>query len=116
MSIALSAFLIITPLNAQPFDLPPKEVTNTIPNATLLGTHRLEVFFIDVYDAALWALKKPWSFDQKFALSLRYLSKFSKSDIVDSSLEEMARHKSLGPLEVSYRASLEQIFVDVSAG
>ncbi len=87
-----------------------------IPNGILLGNHRLEVFFIDVYDASLWAEKKPWSFDQKFALSLRYLSNFSKSDIVDTSLEEMARHQPIGPLEASYRASLEQIFVDVNAG
>lgn len=116
LSAALSAFLIISTLNAQSFDSPPKEVVQTIPNGILLGTHRLEVLFFDVYDAALWAEKKPWSFDQKFALSLRYLSDISKSDIVDTSIEEMARHKPLGALEPSYRAMLETIFVNVSAG
>lgn len=116
LSAALSAFLVITPLNAQSLNFPPKEVTLTIPNAILLGSTKLEVLFIDVYDASLWAEKKPWSFDQKFALSLHYLSSFSKSDIVDTSLEEMARHKPLDPLANSYRVSLEKIFVDVSAG
>lgn len=87
-----------------------------IPGAHLQGQHRLQVFLFDIYDASLWTEKKGWNFSQKFALSLHYLRAVDKEDIIDTSLEEMARYANIEQDASLYRATLERIFVNVSEG
>lgn len=95
---------------------PPYEVSNFIKDPILSGKGELSVFLFYIYDAYLWVEKRPWSFDQKFALSITYKRNITKQELVDSSIDEMERYYNLGSKLSNYREVLGRIFPDVKPG
>ena len=89
-----------------------------IPNAVEIGTGDLFVFpFGVIYKATLWAEKKPWSFNQKFALSIRYNRNISKEDFLDTTIKEMRRYYKLSKAdETNYRTQLSRVYPSVKSG
>ncbi len=61
-----------------------------IPDARIVGRATLEKFFIDIFDATLFAPRGTWSEDQPFALTLTYHRNFDAADIVSKSTESIS--------------------------
>ena len=99
-------------LFAKDFDL-----ENYSLNKKLIGSGSLEFLFFRVYDASLFATKKPFSFEQTFSLEMSYKMDISGQQIADSSAEEIAKLGFDNPsvLEAWHQEMLE-IFVDVEEG
>ena len=117
-NISLTSCLLVAtipPLSAQDVK-PPLEVMSSMTNPILSGSANFSVFLFHIYDAALWVEKKPWSFNQKFSLSLYYKRDITKEEFVDNSISEMKRYDNLGPELSRYREKLTQIFPKVVSG
>lgn len=88
-----------------------------VPNAETVGQGRLRVFFLDVYDATLYAPNGHLNEDKPFAIELSYLRSISGKKIAERSAEEI-RNQGFGD-EVKLAAWYEQmrnIFPDVVEG
>ena len=71
---------------------PPKQVTQTIDGAKLMGYGTLRWFGLRVYDGQLWANSEPADFNYKRDpswLELKYARDFDGSDIAERSIDEM---------------------------
>ncbi|WP_334118667.1 chalcone isomerase family protein [Limnobacter sp.] len=71
---------------------PPKQVTQTIENAKLMGWGTLRWFGLRVYDGQLWSSAEPEGFNYKRDpswLELKYARSFDGSDIAERSIDEM---------------------------
>ncbi len=93
------ALLCLVLLGTAPFALansnlnaPPKQVTQTIENAKLMGYGTLRWFGLRVYDGQLWSNADPEGFNYKRDpswLELKYARDFEGSDIAERSIDEM---------------------------
>lgn len=98
------------------FPQPPYEIGRNFEKPLLLGQGNLSVFIFDIYDAELWVERKPWGFDQKFALSIQYNRSITQKEFVDSSLEELQRYYDITTQEAAYRQTLKAILPSVEEG
>lgn len=99
---------------------PPKQVTQTIDGAKLMGYGTLRWFGLRVYDGQLWANSEPADFNYKRDpswLELKYARDFDGSDIAERSIDEM---EAIGAgTEVQRQAwlnKLNSIFPNVKKG
>lgn len=108
---ALLALLQITPALAS------ERIASYIPDVKPVGTGRLSVFMIDVYDATLFAPAGKWQPGDPLALQLTYLREIKGSKIADRSVEEM---RALGIEDeiklAAWHAQMRRIFPDVDEG
>lgn len=94
----------------------PKEVAGTIKQETAYGEGKLQRLLFVAYKASLWTDAKSWSYNAPFALSITYNMGFTKDDLVDRTISEMAgQSESPTPAE-NYRAVLNKAFTDVKDG
>ncbi|MFO1326089.1 MAG: hypothetical protein U1F56_01935 [Rubrivivax sp.] len=116
--------LLLSPLllaagAARARQLPP-EVGIEWPQAQLVGQAPLRVWGLHVYDARLWAPRRPTADDwpqRAFALELVYARAFDGVRIADRSIEEMARQGTLAPDQAErWLARLRRDIPDVRAG
>lgn len=117
--LATAALLAMTGrLHAQP--AAPSEVKAELPDARLLGTDRLRVLFMHVYDARLWAGAQAPGTDWSavpLALELEYARSLDGKAIAERSLEEMRRQGDIGAADAKrWLGSMVQLFPDVKAG
>lgn len=66
-------------------------VKNHVPQAELVGKGKLSKFIWDVYDAELYASKGQFSWDDPFALRIKYLRDISKEQIADTTIQEIKK-------------------------
>lgn len=79
-----------------------------------VGTARLRVLFMNVYDATLYAPGGKYNADQPHALELQYLMNFTSDEIVDRSLEEMADAGALPEAKkAAWKKQLQRVIPDV---
>lgn len=94
----------------------PKEIAGTIKQETAYGEGKLQRLMFVAYKASLWTDATAWSYDAPFALSITYNMDFTKDDLIDRTISEMAgQSESPCPAE-SYRALLDKAFTDVKDG
>ncbi len=95
---------------------PPSELRELVDSPRPAGCSEYRVLFWDLYRAELWSDAEKLPGDQ-FALSLTYQTKFTQSELVESSIDEMVRIS--GRPESAFRearAELDQAFRDVVRG
>lgn len=92
-------------------------IHKTIPQAEPVGSGRMEVMFLDIYDATLYAPQGQWQADKPFALSLHYLRDIEGRKIADTSASEM---RNLGMTDeiklATWHSQMRDIFPDVDKG
>lgn len=90
-----------------------------IPGAALVGQGDFTWFGWRVYQARLWSLAVPVSWEQPFALELIYRRELSRDTLVQASLEEMRRlgGPSLDEARLAaWDGEMRKAFVDVQSG
>lgn len=95
------------------------EVKAELPEARILGTSRMRVFGLDLYDAKLFAsaLKRSDYAAAPFALEIVYLRSFDGPAIAERSLKEMRRVGSISAdKEKSWLQTMRQTFPNVKSG
>lgn len=103
--IAMLVFLAPGLANARPV-----EVARTLPGAEQVGAAHYSVLGFSMFDATLWAGGGQFSWEQPFAIEIRYRRDFTARTLASRAIYEMGN--AYAPL----RARLEQCFADVSAG
>lgn len=102
-----------TPVQAEAMEY----IKNYVPQAQAVGEGRLRVFFLDVYDAKLFAPRGDWNEGEPLALQLTYLREISGKKIADRSAEEM---RDLGINDevklATWHSQMREIFPDVDEG
>ena len=98
----------------------PAELSGQLPGARLLGTARLRVFGLHIYDARLWAGALPPGADWAavpFALELQYARGLKGEQIAERSLAEMRRQGEIDTITAErWLGNMKQLFPDVQAG
>jgi len=113
---ALTATLVASICSPAGATASPPELRGLLEAERPSGCSDYSYLFWDLYRAELWtdATEPP---GEAYALSLVYRSEFSRSELVDSSVEEMARLSSRPqPSLDQARSELEQAFRDVAPG
>jgi hypothetical protein len=121
------ALLCLTLLGTVPLALansnlnaPPKQVTQTIQNAKLMGYGTLRWFGLRVYDGQLWSNADPEGFNYKRDpswLELKYARDFEGSDIAERSIDEMEEIGAGTEVQrQGWLVKLNEIFPDVKKG
>jgi hypothetical protein len=96
----------------------PKEVQKNFPNYFLIGENDLKVLVFDVYNIALWSESPQFSYDQKFAISIKYKRNFSSEELAQKSIEEIGRINAIKDEKQlkSYYDELLKIFTPIKIG
>lgn len=94
----------------------PVEVTQAIKDPILLGQHDFRWFVFDIYDIFLWAEKKPWNFDQTFALSITYQRAVSRQEFTDTTIDQLKKQDNIESEEKMYRQQLNYLYKNVEVG
>ena len=82
-----------------------------------LGTAKLSIFFIDIYDIKLFSKTKSYSKDKPFAIEINYLKDVESTQIVDSSINEIKRISKPSSDELeNYRSILASLFPNINSG
>jgi hypothetical protein len=92
----------------------PGEVDRLMPDARLSGEALYKKAIFKLYDAALWTSGPAFSWDEPFALTLKYRRGFSAERLADASIIEMARLTDQDEAMVEpIREALTACFTDV---
>lgn len=94
------------------------EISENLSKPSRLGVHNLTVWGFKVYNIQLLSQTKKFSYQNKFAIVINYQRDFAKNNLIEKSIEEIARIneiKDLGLLKI-YQNKLEEIFFDVKKG
>ncbi|MDZ4865707.1 MAG: chalcone isomerase family protein [Alphaproteobacteria bacterium] len=95
----------------------PSELSDVIAAPKPYGTATLTWLFLTAYEASLWTDARTWSMDSTFALVIVYRMSFTREELVERTVEEMAR---LSPPDAAARErlsrALRKVFPDVKAG
>lgn len=116
------ALIGLAPLGHANSDLnpPPKQVTQSIENAKLMGYGTLRWFGLRVYDGQLWSNTEPENFNYKRDpawLELKYARDFDGSDIAERSIDEMEEIGAGTEVQrQGWLVKLTEIFPDVKKG
>ena len=93
------------------------EIKTQIDNPQIIGKTTLKYFLFKLYDISLWGEKEKFSYDQKLAIYIEYNMNFDKDELIETSVEEIARINNLKEENLgNYKTKLQQIFVDVKKG
>jgi hypothetical protein len=93
----------------------PSQVTELMPHLSLVGSGRLTVLLLDVYDAYLYAPNGKWGKDQPYALSLKYLRSLKSLEIVNRSIKEMRQQGIDDEVKLAaWHRQMKSVFPDVS--
>lgn len=118
MKKLLICFLFLFSFEGQTSDLKaPTPVLQTLKSDNLIGATELKYFGFKVYDIDLWCEKPQFSYQEKFAIHIRYNMNFSREDLAKRSLEEITRLHNLRDSEQKdYFQKLLKIFANVKKG
>jgi Chalcone isomerase-like len=96
----------------------PLELGSTISSTKPYGSGSLTWLFFTAYDATLWTDASQWSMNVPFALTLRYRMGFSTDEMVERTLQEMAKVSSATTKDALGRfgAALKRAFPPVKDG
>ena len=82
-----------------------------------LGTGKLSIFFIDIYDIKLFSKTKDYSKDKPFAIEINYLKDVKSTQIVDTSISEIKRISKPSEDELeNYKSILTNLFPNIYSG
>ncbi|PZP85232.1 MAG: hypothetical protein DI582_06600 [Azospirillum brasilense] len=82
-----------------------------------VGSARLRVMMLSVYDAALYAPEGTYDAQAPHALALTYRMNFMRDEIIDRTLQEIADAQTLSDAQAKrWRAELERVIPDVKDG
>ena len=111
MAIIRLVFLIILITTKSSF-------ANDFDNLKTLGKTPLTFLGFKLYDIELRTQKPEFSYDQKLAIKINYNKNFSKTELIDASIDEICRINSLKKedIETLYKINFEKIFVSVKKG
>lgn len=119
LSLALLGLAPLTHANSN-LNPPPKQVTQVIENAKLMGYGTLRWFGLRVYDGQLWSNVDAEGFNYKRDpawLELKYARDFSGSNIAERSIDEMeAIGAGTDVQRQGWLVKLTEIFPDVKKG
>jgi len=119
LCMALLGLLPLTHANSD-LNPPPKQVTQAIENAKLMGYGTLRWFGLRVYDGQLWSNTDPENFNYKRDpawLELKYARDFDGSDIAERSIDEMEEIGAGTEVQrQGWLVKLTEIFPDVKKG
>jgi hypothetical protein len=92
-------------------------IQTMIPGAAPVGSGRLSMFFMDVYDVRLYADQGRWNPGQPLALEFRYLRNIKGARIADSTVEEIRKQGYKDELKLAaWHEQMRKIFPDVHDG
>jgi hypothetical protein len=96
----------------------PAELSGAINATKPYGSGSLSWLVFTAYDATLWTDAPQWSMSAPFALTLRYRMSFTSDELVERTIDEMAKVAPATPKAAlaSYAASLRRAFPDVKDG
>ncbi|MFM9862891.1 MAG: chalcone isomerase family protein [Micropepsaceae bacterium] len=96
----------------------PLELGSTINATKPYGSGSLTWLVFTAYDATLWTDAPQWSMSAPFALTLRYRMGFTTGELVERTVEEMAKVSPATPKDALARnsAALSQAFPAVKDG
>lgn len=94
----------------------PSEVAKTIKQVEPYGQGKLQRLVITAYKANLWTDAETWSYNAPFALSITYNMGFTKDELVDRTISEMAGQSESPVAAESYSEQLNTAFTDVKDG
>jgi hypothetical protein len=96
----------------------PSELSDVIASPKPYGTATLSWLFLTVYEASLWTDAEVWSMDRPFALVIVYRMSFTREELVERTLEEMARTSPQfgAPARERVSQALRKAFPDVKSG
>lgn len=119
MTGAAVLFCLQRPAVAQPL-VPPAEVVQAQPQATLSGRSTLRFLGLDIYEARLWAgpdFALPRYARHPFALELQYHRNLQGRRIAQRSLTEMRRQRDFPePQAAAWGEQMQALFPDVGPG
>ena len=82
-----------------------------------LGTGKLSIFFIDIYNIKLFSQTKDYSKDKPFAIEINYLKDVKSTQIVDTSISEIKRISKPSEDELeNYKSILTNLFPNIYSG
>lgn len=83
-----------------------------------IGKTSLNFLGFKLYDIELKGEKAQFSYNQKLAIRIIYDKKFSKEELVNTSIDEICRINSIKKedIEKPYKSNFEKLFVDVKKG
>ncbi|MBX9727028.1 MAG: chalcone isomerase family protein [Rickettsiales bacterium] len=111
MLIAFAAPLAVNAATAAP-----TEIAKTISQPEPYGKGKLSRMMFVAYKASLWTDAQQWSYDAPFALSITYNMGFTRDELVDRTISEMAEQSEAPTPAENYREALTKAFVDVKDG
>lgn len=96
----------------------PLELGRTISATEPYGSGSLAWLVFTAYDATLWTDAPQWSMNAPFALTLRYRMGFTSEELVERTIEEMAKVSPATPKGAlaRYGAALKRAFPAVKDG
>ena len=94
------------------------EINENLSKPSRLGVHNLAVWGFKVYNIQLLSETKKFSYQNKFAIVINYQRDFAKNNLIEKSIEEIARINEIKDLNLLkiYKNKLEEIFLDVKKG
>lgn len=112
-AVAVMAVTVSAAAMMRPTELPP-----TIRAAQPYGSGSLTWLVFTAYDATLWTDAAQWSMNEPFALTLRYRMSFSTEELVERTIEELAKVSPGTPKDAlgRYAVSLSRAFPAVKDG
>ena len=109
--------LFLTVMIISPPALGSDYIENMIPGAAPVGTGRLTIFFMDVYDLKLYAAKGVWKPGSPLALEFRYLRNIKGTRIAQITIEEIRKLGFRDELLLAgWYEQIRKIFPDVKEG
>lgn len=94
-----------------------KNVEKLLQPNFLIGSATLKFLNMKVYDISLWSVSPQFSYQQKFAIQIRYNMNFSRQDLAKRSVEEIVRlHDLSDEKRAEYQQKFSEIFSDVKKG
>lgn len=113
--LTLLFFLILNGAFAN--DAALKFLQKSIKNPKLIGQTNLRFWGLKIYHIALFGQKKQFSYDQKFAINIKYNMAFDKEELVERSILEIKRTYQISDIEEkNITKKLNEIFVNVKKG
>jgi len=96
----------------------PVEIGGAINATKPYGSGSLTWLVFTAYDASLWTDAQQWSMSAPFALTLRYRMSFTSEELVERTVEEIAKVAPATPKASlpSYAAALRRAFPSVKDG
>jgi hypothetical protein len=93
------------------------EIRANFKSKTPYSTSKLNWYLgIKVYDINLWTDAKKWSYNEKFALQIKYNINIKREKFTESSIKEIKRYYKIDDFEKTYTNKFNEIYPDVKKG